>query len=62
MSAAPTSTLWFARHEINLALRDWLSMMTAGNRSRQTTMFLILAIGVVVLHLIANAIVQPAGQ
>ena len=28
--ARPTSLAWFARHELGLAWRDWLSMMTAG--------------------------------
>ena len=32
MSTASASTLWFARHELRLAWRDWLAMMTGGRR------------------------------
>ena len=31
----PATLLWFARHELRLVWRDWLSMMTAGKRSRE---------------------------
>jgi len=31
---APATTLWFAAHELRLAWRDWLAMMTGGKRSR----------------------------
>ncbi len=57
MIARPATTLWFARHEVELVLRDWLSMMTAGRRHRQTTVFIILLIVALVLHLVANAII-----
>ena len=30
ISAPPQSVAWFVRHELLLAWRDWLSMMTAG--------------------------------
>jgi ABC-2 type transport system permease protein len=49
--------LWFARHEINLALRDWISMMTAGRRHNRFVLFVILAIVALILHLVANAII-----
>ena len=31
----PTSLTWFARHELGLAWRDWLSMMTAGKSGKE---------------------------
>ena len=34
MSSAAALT-WFARHEIRLAWRDWLAMMTAGRKGRK---------------------------
>ena len=30
-----TALSWFARHEIRLAWREWLAMMTAGRRGRK---------------------------
>ena len=38
---APQSLGWFARHELMLAWRDWLSMMTAGRRTRERIMIAI---------------------
>ena len=34
MSSA-TALSWFARHEIRLAWREWLAMMTGGRRKRK---------------------------
>jgi ABC-2 type transport system permease protein len=31
----PATLTWFARHELALVWRDFLSMMTAGKRSRE---------------------------
>jgi len=53
----PATTLWFARHEISLAIRDWLTMMTAGRRHRQSVVLLVLALVAVILHLVANALI-----
>ncbi|MEL6290777.1 MAG: permease [Pseudomonadota bacterium] len=33
--AAPGGLGWFAAHELRLAWRDWMSMMTAGKRARE---------------------------
>ena len=30
----PATTAWFAAHELRLAWRDWLAMLTGGKRSR----------------------------
>ncbi len=58
--AAPGSLVWFARHELRLAWRDWLAMMTGGRRVR---LFGFLVGGLAVytlLHFIAAAIIAPA--
>jgi ABC-2 type transport system permease protein len=50
---------WFARHELRLAWRDWLSMLTAGHRGRERTAAIVLLVFIVMLHLIALAMVAP---
>jgi ABC-2 type transport system permease protein len=47
------SLTWFANHEIRLAWRDWLSMMTAGRRGREKIVAVALAIFIVFAHLLA---------
>jgi len=47
------SLTWFANHEIRLAWRDWLSMMTAGRRGREKVVAIALAIFVVGAHVMA---------
>ena len=49
ISAPPQSVAWFARHELLLAWRDWLSMMTAGKRTRERVMLVFVALFVVLL-------------
>ena len=44
---------WFARHEVRLAWRDWLSMMTAGRRGRERIVAILLGLFVVFAHLLA---------
>jgi ABC-2 type transport system permease protein len=44
---------WFARHEVRLAWRDWLSMMTAGRRGRERIVAILLALFVAFAHLLA---------
>ena len=54
----PTATLtWFAGHEIRLARREWLAMMTAGRRRRGRNMAIGLVVFVVLMHLPAYAVV-----
>lgn len=48
---------WFARHEIRLAWREWLAMMTAGRRFRKRTAMVALVVFAAVLHLPAYAVV-----
>jgi ABC-2 type transport system permease protein len=52
MIAAGTLT-WFANHEIRLAWRDWLSMMTAGRRGREKIVAIALTIFIIFAHLLA---------
>ena len=59
MSTASASTLWFARHELRLAWRDWLAMMTGGRRRRRIGMAVGVLVAVAVLHLLAYAVVLP---
>jgi ABC-2 type transport system permease protein len=47
------SLAWFANHELRLAWRDWLSMMTAGRRGRERVVAIALTIFVVFAHLLA---------
>jgi ABC-2 type transport system permease protein len=47
------SLTWFANHEIRLAWRDWLSMMTAGRRGREKIIGFALALFIAFAHLIA---------
>jgi ABC-2 type transport system permease protein len=48
---------WFARHELRLAWRDWLGMMTAGGRTRIRTLAIVLVVLAVVMHLVAYSMV-----
>jgi ABC-2 type transport system permease protein len=56
--SVPGTVAWFARHEFRLAWRDWLSMMTAGRRTRVRTLAVVLAMLAVVMHLVAFAVVS----
>jgi ABC-2 type transport system permease protein len=47
------SLAWFANHELRLAWRDWLSMMTAGRRGRERVVAIALTIFIVFAHLLA---------
>ncbi|HVV39453.1 MAG TPA: permease [Nitrobacter sp.] len=54
----PTMNLiWFARHEIRLAWRDWLAMMTAGRKRRTRNVLIGLVLFGVLMHLLAYAVV-----
>ncbi|MEM8645921.1 MAG: permease [Pseudomonadota bacterium] len=56
--AAPTTLTWFARHELNLVWRDWLSMMTAGKRGKEMILAIVLAAMAAGAHWIAGTIVD----
>jgi ABC-2 type transport system permease protein len=55
MSSA-TALTWFARHEIRLAWREWLAMMTAG-RFRKRSAIIGLIVFAVIMHLPAYAVI-----
>lgn len=53
----PASLTWLAGHEFRLNWRDWMSLMTAGGRSRARTAVAVLAVFAVFMHLFAYWIV-----
>ena len=55
--SAPATITWLAGHELRLGWRDWLSMMTAGRRSRMRTVAIALAVLAVFMHLFAWSMV-----
>jgi ABC-2 type transport system permease protein len=52
-----TALTWFARHEIRLAWREWLAMMTAGRRGRSRAAIIGLIALAAFLHLPAYAVI-----
>src|SRR5713101_6795577 len=56
MSSAAALT-WFARHEIRLAWREWLAMMTAGRRGRKRAAIIGLTVFAAIMHLPAYAVI-----
>jgi ABC-2 type transport system permease protein len=48
---------WFARHEIRLAWREWLAMMTAGRHGRKRGAIIGLIIFAAIMHLAAYAVI-----
>lgn len=58
MSLAPTSTVWFARHELTLAWRELVAMLTGGSRRRGIGIGIFLGVVVLVLHLMAYGLVH----
>ena len=53
----PAALTWFARHEIRLAWREWLAMMTAGRRRRKRAAIVGVLTLAGIMHLPAYAIV-----
>jgi len=56
MSSA-TALTWFARHELRLAWREWLAMMTGGRRKRKRAATIGLIVLAAFLHLPAWAVI-----
>jgi ABC-2 type transport system permease protein len=54
---AATDLAWFARHEIRLAWREWLAMMTGGRRGRRRTAIIGLIAFAAIMHLPAYAVI-----
>jgi len=48
---------WFARHEIRLAWREGVAMMTAGRRFRKRSTVIWLVVFVALMHLAAYAVI-----
>jgi hypothetical protein len=56
MTSAAALT-WFARHELRLAWREWLAMMTAGRRGRKRRAVVGLIAFAAIMHLPAYAVI-----
>jgi ABC-2 type transport system permease protein len=54
-SSAPLT--WFARHEIRLAWREWMAMMTAGRRLRKRSTVIWMVAFAALMHLAAYAVI-----
>lgn len=56
----PLSLAWFARHEIRLAWRDMLSMMTAGRQDRERKLLVGVLFFALILHVVAYTVLHYA--
>jgi ABC-2 type transport system permease protein len=56
MSPAADLT-WFARHELRLAWREWVAMMTAGRKGRKRAALIGLIVLAAIMHLPAYAVI-----
>ncbi|QEE21135.1 permease [Youhaiella tibetensis] len=59
MSAAPNTLAWFARHELRLAWREWLAMMTGGRPVRRAGVIAFLLILVAAMHWLSFVLIAP---
>lgn len=57
--SAPGSLSWFARHELRLAWRDWLALMTGGRRRRAVIVALAVVAVAAMMHLLAYHLIGP---
>ena len=48
---------WFARHELRLAWREWIAMMTAGRKGRKRAALIGLCVLAAIMHLPAYAVI-----
>ena len=55
----PASLSWLARHELTLAWRDWLSLMTGGQRRRIPIVAGGILIVAILMHLLAYHLIGP---
>ena len=53
----PDTLTWLAGHELRLGWRDWVSLMTAGRRTRARTVTVALAVFAVFMHALAYSMV-----
>jgi ABC-2 type transport system permease protein len=54
----PGTAVWFARHELRLAWRDWVAMMTAGKAARRRRVVLGIVAFVIGMHVVAYFVVS----
>jgi ABC-2 type transport system permease protein len=54
----PATLIWLASHELRLGWRDWVAMMTVGNRRRISTVAIALIVFFGFMHLLAYSIVR----
>ena len=55
---SPASSLsWFVRHEVRLAWREWIAMLTGGRRGRKRAAMIGLVVFAAIMHLPAYAVV-----
>ncbi len=54
----PGTLSWFARHELRLAWRDWLAMVTAGGRARLRSVAIAVVVFVAIIHVVAYGMVS----
>lgn len=59
MNTAPATLTWFARHELRLAWREIVAMLTGGSRNRGVGLTIFLLVVALVLHLLAFGLVAP---
>jgi len=55
--SSPAALSWFARHEIRLAWREWLAMITAGRKGRKRAAIVGLIVFAAIMHLPAYAVI-----
>ncbi|MCB1512169.1 MAG: permease [Hyphomicrobiaceae bacterium] len=55
----PGTIAWFARHELLLVWRDWMSMMTAGRSARERIVAGFVVALIIGLHVLAYAVLKP---
>ncbi len=53
----PDTLTWLAGHELRLSWRDWVSLMTAGRRTRARTVAIALAVFAAFMHALAYSMV-----
>jgi ABC-2 type transport system permease protein len=53
----PDTLTWLAGHELRLSWRDWISLMTAGRRTRARTVTIALVVFVAFMHALAYSMV-----
>ncbi|MEQ1717157.1 MAG: permease, partial [Hyphomicrobium sp.] len=55
----PQTLTWFARHELNLAWRDWAAMMAGGKTTRERAVTVVVLAFVAGLHWLAHTLLSP---